>query len=606
MFFSLRIRRLFSDRHARRVFLAVSAACMLLPAGCTATGASQSANQRSLSGAPMASMERFLTPEQTSQAPSRGAELVFAQLVLDQGLRSNDRSAVLDGADRLLVHSTKGKGQSPSASIVDAAIWLLSHDFSDDAAALVARAATVLPEDLPLAAMQADILIQQEQPEKAIALMEDFSKRHPKDVTAKAELAVVLLKSGKNDEALTAFKRIPNRELTPPMRFTYAQALNVSRRFSEAEAQLRTAVKEAPEYAEAWQLLALTLEEAGRDKEALAVYERLLNTDPGNRSARLFLLRFHLRGNDMPAALRVVKNSPDPLHFAVAASSLLVEEKRFEEAEALLKALESIPDIAESIFFYHAALLYESGASAEQAVQLLNKVTDSSEEYDKALRLKVRLLCDLERYPEALEAVEIVHRLNPDDAEPMLLIGELCARLKRYDDAEAILAKALAQHPDNEHLHFRNAYLREMQGKRGEAMALMESVIAQFPDHALALNYVGYNLADKGVDLERALSLVRRAAELEPEADFIIDSLAWAHFRLGHLDEAWTHIQRAVSLSKNGPEDPSMLEHYGDIAAALGHNACAREGWQASYALFLKHNLKNDAERVRSKLEGLK
>jgi tetratricopeptide (TPR) repeat protein len=328
------------------------------------------------------------------------------------------------------------------------------------------------------------------------------------------------------------------------MRFTYAQALNVSRRFDEAEKQLRAAVQEAPEYAEAWQLLGLTLEEAGRGKEALAVYNKLLNADPGNRSARLFLLRFHLRGNDMRSALDVVKSASDPLQFAVAASSLLVEEKRFSEAEALFIELEAVPGFPEGVYFYHAALFYEAGSSLETAVHFLDKVPDSSDEYDKALRLKVRLLCDLERFPQALEAVEIVHRLNPEDDEPMLLMGELCSRLKRYEEAEAIFAKALREHPDNEHLHFRNAYLRELQGRRDQAMALMEKVVLQFPDHALALNYVGYNLADSGIELERALALIQRAAELEPEADFIIDSLAWAHFRLGNIEEAWTQIQR--------------------------------------------------------------
>lgn len=607
MFFSFRIHRFFPNRHAKSVFIAASAALMLLPVGCTATGTSHSAAKLALAASPAASpaasMASFLTAEQLGAAPSQKAELVFGQLMLDQGLRSSDRAAILQGADRLLSHSGKGKGQSPSASIADAAIWLLSHDFPDDAAALVERASAVLPEDLPLTAMRADILIQQEQSDKAIVLMQDFAGRHPNDHSAQAELAVVFLKSGKNAEALTVFQSIPDAKLTPPMRFTYAQALNVNRRFDEAEKQLRAAVKDAPEYAEAWQLLGLTLEEAGRGKEALAVYGKLLDADPGNRSARLFLLRFHLRGGDIKAALDVVKEAADPLHFAVAASSLLVEEKRFKDAESLLMALEAVPGFPEGVYFYHAALLYEAGSSVEEAVRLLDKVTESSDEYDKALRLKVRLLCDLERFPQALEAVTTVHRLNPEDAEPMLLMGELCSRLKRYDEAEAIFAKALREHPDDGHLHFRNAYLRELQGKREQAMMLMEKVILQFPDHALALNYVGYNLADKGVDLERALALIQRAVELEPEADFIIDSLAWAHYRLGNLDEAWTQIQRAVALGKNGPEDPSMLEHFGDIAFARGDRASALRGWQASEEIFLKLNLRDDARRVRNKRE---
>ena len=97
------------------------------------------------------------------------------------------------------------------------------------------------------------------------------------------------------------------------------------------------------------------------------------------------------------------------------------------------------------------------------------------------------------------------------------------------------------------------------------------------------------NLADSGKDLERALALIQRAAELEPEADFIIDSLAWAHFRLGHVDEAWLHIQRAVGLNENAPRDPSMLEHFGDIAHTQGDDKGARLAYEASLEIFLKH-----------------
>ncbi|MBQ5728057.1 MAG: tetratricopeptide repeat protein, partial [Mailhella sp.] len=158
----------------------------------------------------------------------------------------------------------------------------------------------------------------------------------------------------------------------------------------------------------------------------------------------------------------------------------------------------------------------------------------------------------------------------------------------------------------NEKLLFQFAYLHELKGEHEEAMRLMENVVRAFPDNAMALNFVGYNLADKGRELDRALSLIKKAAELEPEADFIADSLAWVCFRLGMNDEAWTHIQRAIQLSqKSGTEDPTMLEHYGDIALTQNEQTGARLAYQAALELFLKHNLKNDAERVRIKLKKL-
>jgi tetratricopeptide (TPR) repeat protein len=283
-----------------------------------------------------------------------------------------------------------------------------------------------------------------------------------------------------------------------------------------------------------------------------------------------------------------------------------MEEKQFEKAENLLIRLEALPGMPAALYFYHAALLYESGGDTARMLSLLARVPDGTEEYNKAMRMKVQLLCDLKRFPEALAAIEVVRTLNPDDVEPLLLKAELHTRLKELPEAEKTLREALDLHPDNEKLLFQFAYLHELKGEHEEAMRLMEDVVRAFPDNAMALNFVGYNLADSGKDLDRALALVQRAAELEPNADFIIDSLAWACFKLGRHSEAWEHIQRAVSLGReNGTEDPTMLEHFGDIALTQGDRDGARLAYEASLELFLKHNLKDNSERIRSKLKSL-
>ena len=234
---------------------------------------------------------------------------------------------------------------------------------------------------------------------------------------------------------MDAFKRIPEAKLTPQIRFAYAQALNSVRNFSEAEKQLRRAVEENSDFSEAWQLLALTLEDQGRAQEAMTIYSRLITDEPGNRSARLFLMRHHLLSGDMDAAIDVVKESSDPLRFAVAATTVLMEEKQLEKAESLLMRLEALQEMPAALYFYHAALLYENGGDPARMLSLLARVPDSSEEHNKAMRMKVQLLCDLKRFPEALEAIEVVRALNPDDVEPLQLKAELHTRLKELPEA---------------------------------------------------------------------------------------------------------------------------------------------------------------------------
>ncbi len=571
-------------------------ALMLLPAGCTATG-----------NRPASGQESFLSPAKlTPQAPSHRAELIFAQLKLDSALARNDHDGIIDAVDRLLKFGTGSYRLPSSAPLIDAAIWLLAHENEEEALTLIKQASKQMPDDLALVSLQADLLIQHNKRDEAIALLRSFAANHPSDGQAQAELALVLLRSAQAEEAMKVFRRIPEKQLTPQMRFAYAQTLNVSNRFSEAKRQLEIAVKEDPAYAEAWQLLALTHEELGHKGEAEKIYRKLLQTDPDNRSARLFLLRLLLQNNQMDDVVTLVAETEDPLHFSVAAAAMLMDDKRLDQAEKLLTRLEKQENMPDGLYFYHAALLYEGNNEADKALTYLDKVSAQSSEYDKTLRMKVRILYEQKRFPEALVALEALRELHPTDAEPLLLASELHASLKDFTAASKDVEEALRLHPDNEGAAFQQAYLQEMQGNRKKAMELMEKFIARYPDNALALNYVGYNLADSNQELDRAYKLIQRAVELEPDADFILDSLAWVHFRRGELDEAWEQIQKALNASdKDAPRDPAMLEHYGDIAAARGDNASARKGWQSSMELFEKFGYSEDAARVRQKLETL-
>ena len=194
--------------------------------------------------------------------------------------------------------------------------------------------------------------------------------------------------------------------------------------------------------------------------------------------------------------------------------------------------------------------------------------------------------------------------LADEGQTPLLLAAELYCAQKDFRTAEKTIAEALRLQPDNEQAAFQQAYIHELEGNRARAMKLMEAFILKYPDNALALNYVGYNLADGNRELDRAYKLLQRAVELEPDADFILDSLAWVHFRRGELDEAWEQIQKALDASdKDGPGDPAMFEHYGDIASARGDRESARHGWQKALELFQSMDFPEDAARVRLKLE---
>ncbi len=133
--------------------------------------------------------------------------------------------------------------------------------------------------------------------------------------------------------------------------------------------------------------------------------------------------------------------------------------------------------------------------------------------------------------------------------------------------------------------------MEEQEGNLDQTLKYMEQIISGFPDHADALNFIGYILADRNEQLDRAMVLISRANRLEPDNGYILDSLAWVNYRMGNFEEAWEIIKRAISLR---PKQPELWDHYGDIAAALGKKKSAAKGYRK--ALELKPE---NAEQIR-------
>jgi tetratricopeptide (TPR) repeat protein len=75
------------------------------------------------------------------------------------------------------------------------------------------------------------------------------------------------------------------------------------------------------------------------------------------------------------------------------------------------------------------------------------------------------------------------------------------------------------------------------------------------------LNYLGYTYAEKGVQLDEAEELIKRALKFKPNDGFIIDSLGWVYYKKKKWDEAVIELEKAWKLA---PSDPTIGEHLGD------------------------------------------
>jgi Tfp pilus assembly protein PilF len=119
-------------------------------------------------------------------------------------------------------------------------------------------------------------------------------------------------------------------------------------------------------------------------------------------------------------------------------------------------------------------------------------------------------------------------------------------------------------------------------------------IIESAPDHALALNYLGYMYADQGIKLDKALQLIEKAVSLDPQNGAFLDSYAWVLFRLGRYDEALVQMKEAL---KNDQSDAVLYDHQGDIYSALTSHELARESWIKAL------EIDPDNEEIKAKLK---
>lgn len=526
---------------------------------------------------------------------SENSQLSFAYLKVEQALQRGDLNAVLEASDTLL------RLHGDMRPVGDAAAWLLSGKHTAEAQSLLERAIPLAPGDASLRAMLADSLLDQGKTEEARNLVRNYVQAHPDDAQARLDLALLYLKTGANAEALKELERLPENMRTPAVLYYQAQACRALKRPGQAAQLLRRALQKSPDFLEAMLELASVEEQQGHYANARKLYEKLLTFDEGNQDIQLRLVALFLKEGNPDRAFELASSMPDSMSFVLTVSSLFIDEGRFDLAESLLATLAERSDAPEELLFYQAAVAYEGHRDAARTLELLERVSPSNRYYDRALKLRAQVLYESGDVDQALDVIRRGREIFPSDKDFAFFAIDLLGRQKRYEEAGKVAEQALADWPDDPDLAFQRASLLDMAGNRGEAMRLMEELLRKNPDNAAVLNYIGYTLAEENRELPRALKLLTRAVELSPGTDYMLDSLAWAYYRTGDYAKAWEFIRQAVErMSTATSQDPTMWEHYGDIARAYGRNDSAREGWERALELRPK-----SSDTIRKKLESL-
>jgi tetratricopeptide (TPR) repeat protein len=203
-------------------------------------------------------------------------------------------------------------------------------------------------------------------------------------------------------------------------------------------------------------------------------------------------------------------------------------------------------------------------------------------------------LSQAENHTEAKPYLKKAVELSPKDANALSAYGYTLNQLKDYDNAIKYLNKALTLKPEDVNLLGTLGLIYNAQEKWAECDSVYEKAISMDSSNALVNNNFAYALSERGIQLERAMTMVNIALKADSNNSSYLDTKGWIYFKLKQYDKAKDFIQKAISA---GGESATLLEHLGDAVFMTGEKESALKLWEKAY------NLDNTNNKLKIKIE---
>ncbi len=491
------------------------------------------------------------------------------------------------------------------------------------------------PTDVNSALWLARLYRFQNRHEEAAQVLREVLKRDPDNGPALEQLSQILIDGGQPQEAIALLEKAAD-SASPDVYDLLGDAYSQSKDYPKAEQAYRQAVQAEPDEASHRKGLAQALLAEDKYAEALEQYKKLTTLDPGTAENYLRLSQLYRRMGKFSEAesslLRAKQLSPGSLEILYNEALLYEDQGRYDNAvKVLTDAIGNIKGqsggqsnpSALAILYEQLGRAYTQQGNYSAAIQTFQDMSKLSPDAKKRAEMLLidayRQSRDLDHaiaetkkaleqspndpdltvtlamlYGEKTETDTATKLLNGllqgkgHDQEIYLDIAQVQERGRKYADAEQSAQKAIdmSQHPsDKESAWFMLGAIYERQKKYDQAEEEFRKALDVNPDNAAVLNYYGYMLADRGVRLPEATSMIQKAVAQEPANGAYLDSLGWAYYKQNKLAEAEEYLRKAVA---HDAHDPTVLGHLGDVYQKMGQKEQAAETWEHALAEWQK------------------
>jgi tetratricopeptide (TPR) repeat protein len=313
-------------------------------------------------------------------------------------------------------------------------------------------------------------------------------------------------------------------------------------------------------------------------RDAVKYLERAVSgaQGPADPNLNYTLGSMYLMVDEPAKAIQALSRVVDQNPFSAQARQTLA--RAYAAAGDLNSAIQTIEDVVEEeprLLRVLAAYQHQAGKLTE-AIATYSKALEGEPSNKDIKRNRILALYEAEQYDRAAQFAEDARRQHPDDPRFPPLLADSISKTGNTARAIEILESAIRTFAADANTHLALAGMYSDVGRGADAEKSARQALAVEPTNPRVLNYLGYMLAQNGKNLDEAIQLVNRALQAAPGEGAYLDSLGWAHFRRGDLNEAEKYIGAAAAKM---PDNAEVLDHLGDLHARLGRWQDAIAAW---------------------------
>lgn len=398
------------------------------------------------------------------------------------------------------------------------------------------------------------------------------------------ETGQYLQKSVDRDEAIAYTRHLSER--FPQQYQAQVVVAKLALSFGELDLAARSAERVltlGPEKMASYDLGMVVANRRGDIERAIEVLQKAHRRFPDEGRYHSGLIEARIAAGDIQRAASLLE---DALSEPPADPKLLrnlalfsYEIERVDLADKALNRLKNIPGQSDQVHLIRGRIALREG-DIEAGARALSRVSVKSDQFANAQVLLAAARVEMGDTSGAIAGLKAaLNAQGTDEADQqqlMLALASTLAESGRFEESLEVSQQAISAWPDASDFRLQKAMTLFALDKTEAAIKELRVLVEQEPNHAPALNALGYTLADEDRNLDEAAELIGRALQLDPDNPAFMDSLGWLRYRQGKLDRAIDALEQAFRQSPNA----EISAHLGEVLWVKGEREKALEVWQ--------------------------